>query len=141
MSRNGWWLVARTKIIDDAITQAIADGCDRVLNLAAGLDTRPYRLQLPAEFTWVEADLPKLLEEKTRLLADQTPRCRLTRAAVDLADPGARAAFLDAALGGATKALVLTEGLLMYVDTSSHSPTRSSVPRSPGGCSTFPVRG
>lgn len=50
-TRNGWWLVARTKIIDDAILQAIADGCDRVLNLAAGLDTRPYRLPLPAELT------------------------------------------------------------------------------------------
>ena len=114
--RNGWWLVARTKIIDDAITDAIADGCDRVLNLAAGLDTRPYRLDLPADFTWVEADLPKLLAEKTQLLADQAPRCRLTRTAVDLADPQARDAFLDDALAGATKALVLTEGLLMYLD-------------------------
>ncbi|OBA77001.1 methyltransferase [Mycobacterium sp. 1554424.7] len=117
-TRNGWWLVARTKIIDDAIADAIAAGCDRVLNLAAGLDTRPYRLDLPSEFTWVEADLPKLLEEKTQLLADQTPRCRLTRVAVDLADPQARDAFLDDALHGATKALVLTEGLLMYLEDS-----------------------
>lgn len=117
-TRNGWWLVARTKIIDDAIAEAIAAGCDRVLNLAAGLDTRPYRLDLPADLTWVEADLPKLLEEKTQLLADQTPRCRLTRTAVDLADASARAAFLDEALAGAAKALVLTEGLLMYLDES-----------------------
>jgi methyltransferase (TIGR00027 family) len=50
-TRNGWWLVARTKIIDDAITAAINGGCDRVLNLAAGLDTRPYRLDLPSDFT------------------------------------------------------------------------------------------
>jgi methyltransferase (TIGR00027 family) len=114
--RSGWWLVARTKIIDDAIADAVADGCDRVLNLAAGLDTRPYRLELPSELTWVEADLPKLLEEKTRALADQSPRCRLTRTAVDLADPQSRDAFLDEALDGATKALVLTEGLLMYLD-------------------------
>ena len=48
-NRNGWWLVARTKIIDDAIADALANGCDRVLNLAAGLDTRPYRLDLPSE--------------------------------------------------------------------------------------------
>lgn len=114
-TRNGWWLVARTKIIDDAITEAIAAGCDRVLNLAAGLDTRPYRLDLPVDFTWVEADLPKLLGEKTQLLADETPRCRLTRMAVDLADPTARQDFLDEALAGAAKALVLTEGLLMYL--------------------------
>lgn len=115
-TRNGWWLVARTKIIDDAIAEAIAGGCDRVLNLAAGLDTRPYRLELPAALTWVEADLPKLLAEKTQLLADEVPRCRLTRIAVDLADPAARGAFLDEALRGATKALVLTEGLLMYLE-------------------------
>jgi methyltransferase (TIGR00027 family) len=115
-SRNGWWLVARTKIIDDAIVEAIAEGCDRVLNLAAGLDTRPYRLELPSDFPWIEADLPQLLAEKTQLLADQTPRCQLTRAAVDLADPGARDAFFNEALDGATKALVLTEGLLMYLE-------------------------
>ncbi|WP_431231797.1 class I SAM-dependent methyltransferase [Mycolicibacterium psychrotolerans] len=114
--RDGWWLVARTKIIDDLIAQAIGDGCDRVLNLAAGLDTRPYRLDLPAGLEWVEADLPALVAEKEQLLADQTPRCRLTRHAVDLADPRARDAFLDEALAGATKAFVLTEGLLMYLD-------------------------
>jgi methyltransferase (TIGR00027 family) len=115
-TRNGWWLIARTKIIDDVIAEAIADGCDRVLNLAAGLDTRPYRLDLPSDFTWIEADLPDLLAEKAELLADQTPRCTLTRTAVDLAEPLARDAFLDEALAGATKALVLTEGLLMYLE-------------------------
>lgn len=115
-TRNGWWLVARTKIIDDAIARAIANGCDRVLNLAAGLDTRPYRLDLPAELTWIEADLPLLLAEKTQLLSGETPRCQLTRSAVDLADPAARDAFFTEALAGAAKALVLTEGLLMYLD-------------------------
>jgi methyltransferase (TIGR00027 family) len=120
-TRNGWWLVARTKIIDDAIADAINEGCDRVLNLAAGLDTRPYRLDLPADFSWVEADLPELLAEKTKLLADQQPRCRLTRSDVDLADPRARDAFLTDALAGATKALVLTEGLLMYLDAGDVS--------------------
>jgi methyltransferase (TIGR00027 family) len=115
-TRNGWWLIARTKIIDDVIARSIAEGCDRVLNLAAGLDTRPYRLDLPSDFPWIEADLPPLLEEKTRLLADQTPRCRLTRVAVDLSDATARDAFLNEALEGATRALVLTEGLLMYLE-------------------------
>lgn len=113
--RSGWWLVARTKVIDDMIAKAIAEGCDKVLNLAAGLDTRPYRMDLPTDFAWVEADLPNLLAEKEQVLADETPRCRLSRHAVDLADPAARDAFLDEELRGATKALVLTEGLLMYL--------------------------
>lgn len=116
--RDGWWLVARTKLIDDLITGAIEAGCDRVLNLAAGLDTRPYRLDLPADLVWVEADLPALVAEKNRVLADQTPRCRLTRHAVDLADPVARDRFLDEALAGAHKAFVLTEGLLMYLSAA-----------------------
>src|SRR5689334_22604173 len=116
IGRNGWWLIARTKVIDDVIVHSIADGCDRVLNLASGLDTRPYRLDLPSDFRWVEADLPQLLAEKSELLADQAPHCQLTRTAVDLSDPHARDDFLDDALTGATRALVLTEGLLTYLD-------------------------
>ncbi|MCZ8380140.1 class I SAM-dependent methyltransferase [Mycobacterium sp. CPCC 205372] len=132
MMRSGWWMVARTKTIDDLIFDAIGAGCDRVLNLAAGLDTRPYRLDLPAEFRWIEADLPGLVAEKEQLLAGETPRCHLTRYPVDLADPEARDRFLIEALAGATKALVLTEGLLMYlepadVDDLSRALTRPEV--------------
>jgi len=113
--RDGWWLVARTKVIDDLIAQAVDNGCDRVLNLAAGLDTRPYRLDLPPELRWVEGDLAPMVAEKDRLLADEVPRCKLSRHPVDLSDPDARARFLDAALDGASNAFVLTEGLLMYL--------------------------
>lgn len=116
--RNGWWLVARTKVMDEIILEAVGDGCDKVLNLAAGLDTRPYRLALPSDFKWVEADLPDLLAEKEQALADQTPRCQLTRHAVDLADPVARDEFLTEELADVSKALVLTEGLLMYLEES-----------------------
>jgi O-methyltransferase involved in polyketide biosynthesis len=100
-----------------------------VLNLAAGLDTRPYRLNLPSDFPWIEADLPQLLAEKTQLLADQTPRCRLTRTAVDLADPHARDAFFTEALAGATKAMVLTEGLLMYLDDTDVDALSAAIKR------------
>ncbi len=111
----GWNLVTRTKVIDDLIAATLAEGCDLVINLAAGLDARPYRLDLPADLRWIEADLPALIAEKNRLLADETPRCVLTRTAVDLADPKARQQFLDKALDGAEKALVLTEGLVFYL--------------------------
>ncbi|WP_330179502.1 SAM-dependent methyltransferase [Nocardia sp. NBC_01503] len=111
---DDWFLVARTKMIDDQIDEAVAAGCDLVVNLGAGLDTRPYRMQLPEGFDWVEADLPGLVGEKNALLAEETPRCRLTRAAVDLTDGPALKRFLDDALAGAEQALVLTEGLVMY---------------------------
>ncbi|OMC24930.1 methyltransferase [Mycobacterium colombiense] len=127
--RSGWWLVARTKLIDDAIADALAHGCDRVLNLAAGLDTRPYRLDLPPDLTWIEADLPKLLAEKTQALADQAPRCALNRIAVDLADPHARDGFFDEALDGATNAFVLTEGLSMYLEASDVAALSGAIKR------------
>lgn len=126
--RGGWPIVTRTKLIDDVIATAMAEGCDRVLNLAAGLDTRPYRLDLPADFVWIEADLPPLTAEKEAMLAEETPRCTLLRYGVDLAEPAERDRFLDTALGplgpdntSATKALVLTEGLLMYLDEQTVS--------------------
>ena len=114
--RNGWTFVARTTSIDDLIASSLADGCDRVLNLAAGFDCRPYRLDLPEALEWIEADLPAMIDEKEELLADQTPHCRLSRHRVDLADPDVRREFLVEATRGARKALVITEGLLIYLD-------------------------
>ncbi|MFA5897952.1 MAG: SAM-dependent methyltransferase [Hyphomicrobium sp.] len=113
---NGWPVIARTKVIDDMVLECVANGCDCVLNLAAGLDTRPYRLDLPQQLHWVEADLPGIIEEKTALLAGERPHCHLERVKVDLADASARARFLDGAVGEHKRVLVLTEGLVMYLE-------------------------
>lgn len=115
-ARNGWPLIARTKLMDDSILATIEQGCDCVVNLAAGFDTRPYRLAIPSSLRWIEADLPALTEEKEQLLKGAEPRCQLRRIKVDLADSSARVAILREALGPSTKALVITEGLLVYLD-------------------------
>ena len=115
-ARSGWPMVARTKLIDDLVQKKVAEGCDCVVNLAAGLDTRPYRLELPQTLQWIEVDLPALIEEKAALLADAVPRCQLRRIKVDLTEREARVAALQDALGLSTRALVLTEGLLVYLD-------------------------
>ena len=115
-ARNGWPMIARTKLMDDLIMAAIAEGCDCVLNLAAGFDTRPYRLAVPSSLRWIEADLPALTEEKAQLLKDAEPRCQLRRIKVDLADSTARVAMLKEAVGPSRNVLVITEGLLLYLD-------------------------
>jgi methyltransferase (TIGR00027 family) len=115
-ARNGWPMIARTKLMDDLVLATIEQGCDCVVNLAAGFDTRPYRLALPSSLRWTEADLPALIEEKERLLKDAQPHCQLRRIKVDLADSGTRAAMLQEAVGSSTHALVITEGLLLYLD-------------------------
>src|SRR5947209_7546262 len=45
--KNTWSWVMRTWLFDHFITQQIAGGADMVINLAAGLDARPYRMDLP----------------------------------------------------------------------------------------------
>jgi methyltransferase (TIGR00027 family) len=114
--RSGWPMVVRTKLIDDLVMASIAEGCDRVLNLAAGLDTRPYRLALPPTLAWIEADLPAMVEEKEKLLAGEQPRCRLSREKVDLANTSVRSDFLARVTEGASRVLVITEGLLTYLE-------------------------
>jgi methyltransferase (TIGR00027 family) len=114
--RHSWAMVMRTKAIDDLVLEGIGGGVDRVLNLAAGLDTRPYRLLVPSTLRWVEADLPGIVDEKERMLQRETPRCVVTRERVDLSDRVARGAFLERALDGSGRALVITEGLLVYLD-------------------------
>jgi methyltransferase (TIGR00027 family) len=115
---NGWFFIARTKLIDNFIVECLVDGCDRVVNLAAGLDTRPYRLDLPPTLEWIEVDLAEIVEEKNRVLADESPFCSLTRIPVDLTDASARRRCLAEATKGANKALIITEGLLLYLDES-----------------------
>ncbi|WP_256461319.1 class I SAM-dependent methyltransferase [Nocardia noduli] len=115
-SRDGWPPVVRTALIDSLITRSLTEGCDRVLNLAAGWDTRPYRLDLPPALSWFEVDLPKIIDAKNRVLADEVPRCRVTRGSVDLTDPAASAAVVTAMADGARQPLVITEGLLQYLE-------------------------
>jgi methyltransferase (TIGR00027 family) len=131
-TRNGWPMIGRTKLIDDLVQTAVADGSDCVLNLAAGLDTRPYRLELPASLRWAEVDLPALIEEKERLLAHARPRCQLTRFKADLADPVARAAVLRDAVGPARKVLIITEGLLIYLDEAQVQALAADLSAQPG---------
>lgn len=43
---TAWSVITRTAVLDERILQSTRQGADTVLNLAAGLDTRPYRLPL-----------------------------------------------------------------------------------------------
>jgi O-methyltransferase involved in polyketide biosynthesis len=114
-ARDFWPTVVRTRLVDELVDDSLARGCDRVINLAAGLDTRPYRLDLPAELRWYEADVPAIVAEKDAVLDAYPPRCAVVRRAVDVTDVDACAEFLAEATAGADRALVITEGLLPYL--------------------------
>jgi methyltransferase (TIGR00027 family) len=112
---GAWSVVIRTVIIDGFIEQAIKVGVDTILNLGAGLDTRPYRMDLPRSLRWIEVDYPHVIELKATRLAGEAPRCRLERLALDLTDRSARKTFLAEVNAEAGKILVLTEGVTPYL--------------------------
>jgi methyltransferase (TIGR00027 family) len=112
---HAWAWVARTYLFDQFITQEIEQGANMVVNLAAGLDARPYRMALPASLQWVEVDLPEILTYKEGILANEKPRCVLERVRLDLSHGGARRTLFAELARRANKILVITEGLLIYL--------------------------
>jgi methyltransferase (TIGR00027 family) len=112
---TAWMIAIRTRIIDDLILSAVAQGADAILNLGAGLDTRPYRLDLPASLHWIEVDYPRIIDLKDKELAGEKPRCVLEREKLDLADLPARAKLFSELNDRFKNTLVLTEGVIPYL--------------------------
>jgi methyltransferase (TIGR00027 family) len=109
-----WGMSVRTSAIDHLIEEAIDLGVDTVVNLGAGLDTRPYRMRLPKALRWVELDFPQIVDLKDAKLIEHAPRCELARIGVDLLDLRARAEVLAHYAAGSKSLLFITEGVLPY---------------------------
>jgi methyltransferase (TIGR00027 family) len=114
--RASWAWVARTFLFDEFILDQIQQGVDMVVNLAAGLDARPYRMALPASLRWIEVDLPAMLDYKQEILASEKPVCSLERVRLDLSDLAARRSLFEQLGRGTAKALIISEGLLIYLE-------------------------
>jgi methyltransferase (TIGR00027 family) len=113
--RGMTWPILRTVCFDELLLHQVTLGIDTVLNLAAGLDARPYRLHLPASLHWIEVDLPELIAYKEEKLAGVTPVCRLHRVAAHLSQLDLRRALFAQVNTSSARVLVLTEGLLTYL--------------------------
>jgi methyltransferase (TIGR00027 family) len=110
-----WAWVARTYLFDAFIAEQIQQGVDMVVNLAAGLDARPYRMTLPNTLKWVEVDLAGILDYKEEILATEKPVCALERVRLDLSDLDARRKLFERLGRDSRKALIISEGLLIYL--------------------------
>jgi methyltransferase (TIGR00027 family) len=111
----GWPMVVRTAVMDELILKAVAQGSGTVLNLAAGLDARPYRLPLPSGLRWIEVDFPDVLAAKRDQLADARPACVLESIGLDLTDIARRRALFAEIGRSSRQVLVVSEGLLIYL--------------------------
>ena len=64
--KNNWTFIARTYLFDEYVRQHVEQGYDMIVNLAAGLDARPYRMQLPKTLKWIDVDLPGMINYKNK---------------------------------------------------------------------------
>jgi len=112
--RHSWAYVARTWLVDQVIERELSQGTDMVINLAAGLDARPYWMPLPSSLRWIEVDLPDMLNYKQEVLAAESPNCAVERVALDLKDEAGRRALFRRLGSEAKRGVVLSEGLLIY---------------------------
>jgi methyltransferase (TIGR00027 family) len=112
---NSWSMVTRTVLGDEIINEQVRAGVDMVINLAAGLDSRPYRMQLPPTLKWMEVDLPEILAYKEEILSNDKPVCQLERIRLDLSNAPARRDLFAELSRRCSNALINTEGLLIYL--------------------------
>jgi len=111
-----WPMIVRTAVFDEIILDAVHNkNVDLVVNLAAGLDARPWRMPLPPSLHWVDVDLPGILDYKNEALKDETPVCRYEAVTADLRDVEGRRALFSRLGTSSSRALVISEGLLVYL--------------------------
>jgi len=112
----------RTRYYDDALLTAAGDGLTQGVLLGAGLDTRAFRLDLPAGFHLFELDQPGVLEFKSATLGGLAaePRCAHTAIGIDLREDWATA--LQAGGFDPRRPTVwVAEGLLAYLPPEAQS--------------------
>ncbi len=113
------YAVTRTRFFDDYLLAATAGGIGQVVLLAAGLDTRAFRLPWPDDVRLFELDLPDVLAFKERVLVERSAvaGCERTAIAVDLRTNWA-VPLRRAGLATAEATAWLAEGLLIYLSES-----------------------
>jgi methyltransferase (TIGR00027 family) len=119
---------ARTKYFDEYFADAVAAGVRQVVIVAAGLDSRAYRLAWPDGTVIFEIDQPKVLAFKRAAMTDvgDEPRADRREVAVDLRDDWPRAlgaAGFDASVPTAW----IAEGLLIYLPASAQDQLFSGI--------------
>jgi methyltransferase (TIGR00027 family) len=114
------FMAVRTKWFDELVLDAVSSGVRQVVILAAGLDSRSWRLAWPAGTTVYELDQAKVLDFKSRTLAQRgaQPTARLVSVAVDLRDDWPTA-LREAGFDESAPTMWSAEGLLRYLPAAA----------------------
>ncbi|GHF18051.1 MULTISPECIES: SAM-dependent methyltransferase [Streptomyces] len=137
-------VVLRTRFSDAVLTDAVGRGIRQVVMLGAGMDTRAYRLPLPADLALWELDRAEPLDYKRAVLerAGARAACRTVTVHADLADPWEEE-LLGAGLDTGLPTVWLVEGVFLYLDAATAESVAAAITRhsAPGSVLVFDAYG
>jgi len=107
-------IAVRTSFMDQKIKEHLKKGTRQLVILAAGMDTRSYRLDFPSDLHVFELDRKEVLDYKELKLKDEKPKCARTLLSVDLREEWHHQLH-KAGFRPGLRTLWLVEGLLMYL--------------------------
>ena len=112
--------VVRHRFFDDYLLSQVSTGVRQIVLVAAGLDTRAYRLAWPPGVRLFELDQPSVLSYKESVLdaAGASATCRRHAVAVDLRSDWT-AALIGSGFDPDEPTVWLAEGLLFYLPEDS----------------------
>lgn len=110
------YFAVRTRFFDDEVLSAVRRGIRQVVTLAAGVDGRTVRLDLPAGTRWFEVELPEMTAFKDALIERSALplACERHGVAADLREDW-QSALRAAGFDPSQPTVWLVEGLLMYL--------------------------
>lgn len=111
-------IVIRTRFVDDQLLRIVdEEALTQVVVVAAGMDTRAFRLDWPAGVTLYEVDRPELLEIKEQRLSGvgAEPRCGRVTVGVDLVSSWIEQ-LSKVGFRADRPTVWLVEGLLVYLE-------------------------
>jgi methyltransferase (TIGR00027 family) len=111
-------IVLRIRYFDDFLQRITRENALRqVVLMAAGLDTRAFRLVWPAGTSVFELDQPAILQEKEKILhsSDAKPGCNRVIIGADLTTSSWKEALVKASFEPGQPSVWLLEGFLFYV--------------------------
>ena len=127
--------VCRTRFIDDAVEVALSQGCEQVVILGAGLDTRPYRLAGMAQVQVFEVDLPYVQEDKKKKLRKhfgQLPK-QVTFVSIDFDTQSLETVLVGTAFDSSKPSVFVWEGVTQYLPREAVRRTLACVGKSASG--------
>ena len=120
--------VARTRLIDDTLAEALADGITQVVLLGAGFDSRAWRLPAIGRACVIEVDRPETQQAKIAALRRTgQPLERARFAPVDFEHDDLAAAIRAAGLAADQPAVFVWEGVTNYLSAGAVGRTLSVV--------------